>query len=274
MEVRVIGSDGKMLGVMSAQNGIEIAQKEGFDLVEIAPKVQPPTCKIMDYGKWKFDAKKKEKSAKKRQVKIVIKEIQIRPRTDTYDLEIKLKKAREFLLSGYKVKLHLRFSGREMAYKNVGIEAMNRFAEKLKDLAVEDEEKSKMERRSVFALFSPDPVKMKEYLKNNPIQKKNGSENSEQESEDSDKDSKDASKNASASENKDSSENKDASASENKDSSENKDASASESKDSSESKNVSASESKNSSEKEASASENKDSSEKEASSESKDSAKE
>ncbi len=172
VEIRVIASDGKMLGVMAAQQGIEMAQQEGLDLVEIASKAQPPTCKIMDYGKWKFDAKKKEKSAKKKQTKIVIKEIQIRPRTDTYDLEIKLKKAYEFLLSGYKVKLHLRFSGRELAYKDVGLQAMSRFAEKLKELAVEDEEKSKMERRSVFALFSPDPIKIKEYLKINPPQKK------------------------------------------------------------------------------------------------------
>ena len=171
-EVRVIDSSGKMLGVMKVQNGIETAQQEGLDLVEIAPKAHPPTCKIMDYGKWKFDTKKKEKSAKKKQVKIVIKEIQIRPRTDTYDLEIKLKKARKFLLSGYKVKLHLRFSGRELAYKDVGLQAMDRFGEKLKDLSVEDVEKSKLERRSVFALFSPDPLKLKEYLKSNPPKKK------------------------------------------------------------------------------------------------------
>ena len=174
LEVRVIGVDGKMLGVMPIRNGIEMAQQLSLDLVEIASKVQPPTCKIMDYGKWKFDAKKKEKSAKKKQVKIVIKEIQIRPRTDTYDLEIKLRKAREFLFSGNKVKLHLRFSGRELAYKNVGLEAMDRFGEKLKDLSVEDVEKSKMEKRSVFALFSPDPVKIKEYFKNNPPPKKDG----------------------------------------------------------------------------------------------------
>ena len=182
-EVRVIDSSGKMLGVMSTRNGIETAQQEGLDLVEIAPKVHPPTCKIMDYGKWKFDSKKKEKSAKKKQVKIVIKEIQIRPRTDTYDLEIKLKKARSFLLSGYKVKLHLRFSGRELAYKDVGLQAMDRFGEKLKDLSIEDVEKSKLERRSMFALFSPDPLKIKDYLKNNPPKKKSEEKPEEKKSE-------------------------------------------------------------------------------------------
>ncbi|MDE0150891.1 MAG: translation initiation factor IF-3 [Bdellovibrionales bacterium] len=168
LEVRVIGSDGKMLGVMSVSRGTELAHQEGLDLVEIAPKAQPPTCKIMDYGKWKFDAKKKEKSARKKQTKIVIKEIQVRPRTDTFDLEVKIRKAREFLISGYKVKLHLRFSGRELAHTNLGLDVIDRVAEKLKDLSMEDVERSKMERRSVYALFSPDPIKLKEYLKKNP----------------------------------------------------------------------------------------------------------
>ena len=165
--MRVIASDGKMLGVMSTSRGIELAHQEGLDLVEIAPKAQPPTCKIMDYGKWKFDAKKKEKSARKKQTKIVIKEIQVRPRTDTFDLEVKMRKAREFLLSGYKVKLHLRFSGRELAHTNLGLDVIDRVAEKLKDLSLEDVERSKMERRSVYALFSPDPIKLKEYFKKN-----------------------------------------------------------------------------------------------------------
>lgn len=168
LEVRMIGSDGKMLGVMSTSRGVELARQEGLDLVEIAPKAQPPTCKIMDYGKWKFDVKKKEKSARKKQTKIVIKEIQVRPRTDTFDLDIKIRKAREFLLSGYKVKLHLRFSGRELAHTSLGLDVIDRVAERLKDLSLEDVERSKMERRSVFALFSPDPVKVKDYLKKNP----------------------------------------------------------------------------------------------------------
>jgi len=168
LEVRVIENDGKMLGVMSTSRGVELAHQVGLDLVEIAPKAQPPTCKIMDYGKWKFDAKKKEKSARKKQTKIVIKEIQVRPRTDTFDLDIKIRKAREFLLSGYKVKLHLRFSGRELAHTSLGLDVIDRVAERLKDLSLEDIEKSKMERRSVFTLFSPDPAKVKEYLKKNP----------------------------------------------------------------------------------------------------------
>ena len=166
--VRVIGSDGNMVGVMQTPEAIDLAHRNGFDLVEIAPKATPPTCKVMDYGKWKFATKKKEKSARKKQTKIVIKEIQVRPRTEEFDLNVKLKKAREFLLNGYKVKLHLRFSGRELAHKEIGMDMIDKVAERLKDLAMDDVETSKIERRSVFAMFSPDPVKVKEYKKKNP----------------------------------------------------------------------------------------------------------
>ena len=153
---------------MEVREAIETAQRRGFDLVEIAPKAHPPTCKIMDYGKWKFDLKKKEKTARKKQVKVVIKEIQVRPRTDEFDLNVKIKKAREFLLSGYKVKLHLRFSGREIAHKDIGLGMIERVAQRLKDLCLEDIEKPKMERRSVLTLFSPDPIKIKDFKKKNP----------------------------------------------------------------------------------------------------------
>lgn len=163
--VRVIDHEGTMLGVMDVKEGVDLAYQKGMDLVEIAEKAVPPTCKIMDYGKWKFNAKKKEKSARKKQTKIVIKEIQLRPRTDQYDFDIKIKKAREFLLNGYKVKLHLRFFGRELAHRDIGLDVIDRVVERLKDLSLEDVERSKLERRSVFALFSPDPFKIKEYKK-------------------------------------------------------------------------------------------------------------
>ncbi len=168
----MIDHDGTMLGVMNTQDGIDMAKKNNLDLVEIAPKAKPPTCKVMDYGKWKFDLKKKEKSAKKKQVKIVIKEIQVRPRTDQYDLDIKIRKAREFLIEGNKVKLHLRFSGRELAHKEIGLDVIDRFADQLKDLTLEEADKPKMERRSVYAMFSPDLIKIKDYLKKNPRQTK------------------------------------------------------------------------------------------------------
>lgn len=155
---------------MNTEDGLNLAKQKNFDLVEIAPKAKPPTCKVMDYGKWKFDLKKKEKIDKKKQVKIVIKEIQVRPRTDQYDLNIKIKKARDFLLSGNKVKLHLRFSGRELAHKEIGLDVIEQFASKLKDLILEETDKPKMERRSVYSLFSPDPVKLKEFEKKKPSQ--------------------------------------------------------------------------------------------------------
>ena len=163
----MIDHEGAMLGVMGVRDGIELARAKGMDLVEIAAKASPPTCKIMDYGKWKFDTRKREKSAKKRQSKIVIKEIQVRPRTDEHDLNIKVQKARDFLLSGYKVKLHLRFFGRELAHKDIGLDMIDRFAARVKDLVLDDIEKSKVEKRSAFAMFSPDPVKLKEYNKAN-----------------------------------------------------------------------------------------------------------
>ena len=163
--MRVIEETGNMAGVMSVPSALDLAHQKGLDLVEIAPKANPPTCKIMDYGKWKFNLKKKEKSTKKKQAKVVIKEIQVRPRTDDFDLNVKIKKAREFLLSGYKVKLHLRFSGRELAHKNIGLDMIDRVAKRLKDLCLEDIEKSNLEKRSVFTLFSPDLLKVKEYNK-------------------------------------------------------------------------------------------------------------
>lgn len=163
----MIDADGSMVGVMSPLEGLNLAKSKGLDLVEIAPKATPPTCKVMDYGKWKFDLKKKEKLAKKNQVKTVIKEVQMRPRTDQNDLDIKIRKSREFLLDGCKVKLHLRFSGRELAHKEKGLEVITNVVDSLKDLILEDVEQSKLERRSVYAMLSPDPVKVKDYLKKN-----------------------------------------------------------------------------------------------------------
>ena len=176
-EIRVIDEGGSLLGVMNLQEGLEQARLKGLDLVEIAAKASPPTCKIMDYGKWKFDAKKKEKSARKNQVKVVIKEVQLRPRTDTYDFEIKIRKAREFLLNGCKVKIHLRFSGRELAHRDINLGMIDRVIEKLKDLAIDDVERSKLERRSVFAMFSPDPSKIKDYKNKQKNNQMNQAEN-------------------------------------------------------------------------------------------------
>lgn len=166
-EVRLIDDEGKMVGVMSPQEALSIAQNKGLDLIEIAPQAKPPTCKIMDYGKWKYEAKKKEKEARKKQTVISIKEIQVRPRTEDHDLETKLKHAKRFLLEGDKVKVNLRFSGREMAHQELGLKLLNKVT-KLLDNIASVEAPPKMEGRQMFVLMTPDPVKIKEFKKANP----------------------------------------------------------------------------------------------------------
>ncbi len=163
--VRVVDEAGTMLGVMTVDRAISTAQQKGFDLVEIAPKAKPPTCKIMDYGKWKFKMSKKEKHSRKNQIKVVIKEVQLRPRTDVHDLKIKMKKAKEFLMSGCKVKIHLRYSGREMAHKELGLTMLNKVISELKSVSVIEKDTPQMERRSAFLFFSPLPNWMKEHRK-------------------------------------------------------------------------------------------------------------
>ena len=160
-EVRVVNEEGTMMGVLPSSQAVSMAVEKGLDLVEIAPKAKPPTCKIMDYGKWKFKMSKKEKTSRKNQIKIVVKEVQLRPRTEAHDLQIKMKKAREFLLAGCKVKIHLRYSGREMARKELGLQMLDRVKKELVDLSVLDQETPQMERRSAFLFFSPDPSKIK-----------------------------------------------------------------------------------------------------------------
>ena len=164
-EVRVVNEAGDMLGVMSPTQAVSLAVDEGMDLVEIAPKANPPTCKIMDYGKWKFKLSKKEKISRKNQVKIVIKEIQLRPRTDVHDLGIKMRKAREFLMDGCKVKIHLRYSGREIAHKELGLKMLDKVKEALIPFSVLENDSPQIERRSAFLFFAPDPVKLKELQK-------------------------------------------------------------------------------------------------------------
>lgn len=153
-----------MLGVYDSQEALRIAEDKGLDLIEVAPNAKPPTCKIMDYGKWKYENKKKAAQSKKKQTVIVTKEIQLRPRTEQHDLEVKLKHARRFLLEGDKVKVNLRFMGREMAHQDLGLELLNKVIELLKDIAAV-EAPPKREGRQMFVLLGPDPVKIKEYQK-------------------------------------------------------------------------------------------------------------
>lgn len=161
-EVRVIDDSGQMLGLFSAQDALRLAQDKDLDLIEIAPNANPPTCKMMDYGKWKYENKKKAQVAKKKQTVISIKEIQIRPRTDDHDLETKMKNAKKFLLSGDKVKVNLRYQGREMAHKEVGAKVLEKVTKQLEEIATV-EVAPKMEGRQLFVVLVPDPVKIKEY---------------------------------------------------------------------------------------------------------------
>jgi len=163
----VIDDEGQMLGVMTVPEGIRLAEERGLDLIEIAPTAQPPTCKIMDYGKYKYENKKKAAASRKKQVVVVIKEIQMRPRTDQHDFETKMKHARRFLLDGDKVKVNLRFMGREMSHQEMGLEVINKAIDYVKDLAMV-EVPPKTEGKNMFAMLAPDPVKVKDYLKAHP----------------------------------------------------------------------------------------------------------
>lgn len=169
-QIRVIDDDGTMLGVMTVPEGLRMAEDRGLDLLEIAPTAQPPTCRIMDYGKWKYENKKKNVAARKKQIIVQIKEIQLRPRTDQHDLDTKLRHARRFLLEGDKVKVNLRFSGREMAHQELGFQLLKRVTEQLQDMAI-TEVNPKMEGRQMFLIVAPDPIKVKDYLKKNPQSK-------------------------------------------------------------------------------------------------------
>lgn len=163
-QVRVIGDEGEMLGVYSVPDAVRLAEEKGLDLIEIAPTANPPTCKIMDYGKWKYENKKKQAEARKHQVVISVKEVQLRPRTEEHDLETKLKHATRFLLAGDKVKINLRFSGREMAHQELGYDLVNKFTARLNEIAM-IEVPPKKEGRQLFAIVAPDAMKIKDYEK-------------------------------------------------------------------------------------------------------------
>lgn len=163
-EVRVIDDDGTMLGIFPPFEALKMAEAKGLDLIEVAPTAKPPTCKITDYGKYKYELKKKEHEARKNQTVIVIKEIQLRPRTDQHDLDVKMRSARSFLLDGDKVKVNLRFYGREMAHQELGMGLLQKVIGALSDLALV-EANPKMEGKQLFVLLAPDPAKIKEYEK-------------------------------------------------------------------------------------------------------------
>ena len=134
LDVQVIGSDGNNLGTMQLNKAIELAKKEGLDLIEISPNANPPVCKIMDMGKYKYDAQKKANLAKKKQKIVLLKEIKMRPVTETHDYDFKVKNAKKFIAKGDKVKFTIRFKGRELQHSHLGNELMGKIKEDMKDI--------------------------------------------------------------------------------------------------------------------------------------------
>ena len=150
-EIRLIGEDGQQLGIMSSREAMKIAREAELDLVKIAPQAKPPVCKIIDYGKYRYELERKEKEAKKKQKTIEVKEVRLSPNIDSNDLNTKIASARKFIEKGNKVKVTLRFRGREMAHVQSSRHILDEFAKALEDIALVDKP-AKMEGRSM-AMF-------------------------------------------------------------------------------------------------------------------------
>ena len=152
-EIRLIGEDGEQLGIMSAREAMKIAQEAELDLVKIAPAAKPPVCKIIDYGKYKYEQARKEKEAEKKQYTVEVKEVRLSPNIDTNDLNTKINNAKKFISKGNKVKVTLRFRGREMAHVQQSKHILDDFAETLADVAVV-EKPAKMEGRAMSMVLA------------------------------------------------------------------------------------------------------------------------
>ena len=152
-EVRLIGENGEQLGIMSAREAMKIASEADLDLVKIAPKAQPPVCKIVDYGKYRYQQSRREKEAKKKQKTVELKEVRLSPNIDTNDLNTKVNNAKKFIGKGNRVKVTLRFRGREMAHVQQSKHILDDFAKLLEDVAVV-EKPAKMEGRSMSMVLT------------------------------------------------------------------------------------------------------------------------
>ncbi len=157
-EIRLIGAEGENVGVVHPAKAMQMATDAGLDLVEISPNANPPVCKIMDYGKFKYEQQKRESEARKKQKTIEVKEVKFRPNTDTHDYGVKMRNVVKFLENGDKVKVTLRFRGREMAHQNLGRELLERVAEDIKELG-KIENMPKMEGRQMVMMIGPLPTK-------------------------------------------------------------------------------------------------------------------
>ncbi|UCM93399.1 MAG: translation initiation factor IF-3 [Rickettsia endosymbiont of Cimex lectularius] len=158
-QVRLVDENGNMLGIVSIKNALEQAEKAGLDLVEISPNAEPPVCKILDFGKFKYESKKRVHDAKKKQKIIVLKEMKFKPNISQGDFNVKLRKIKDFLKEGDKVKISLWFKGREIIHNDIGMKLFDRISLELEGLAKIDSA-PKMEGKQVIMLVSPDPSKI------------------------------------------------------------------------------------------------------------------
>jgi translation initiation factor IF-3 len=155
-EVRVVGPEGEMLGVLPTQEALRLAREKDLDLVEVNPKAMPPVCKIMDYGRYKYEEKKRENDTKKRALTTELKEVKVRPKTDDHDLDVKTRHIRRFLEEGNKVKVTCRFRGREITHPETAERQLIHFIETTKDIAV-IEQTARMEAKTMTILLAPKP---------------------------------------------------------------------------------------------------------------------
>ncbi len=151
-EIRVIGDDGQMVGVMTPKDAMELARSKQQDLIEIVPNAKPPVCKIIEFGKWKYEQQKREKQAKKSSHQQLLKEVRFHPRTDTHDFEFKVRHARNFIEEGHKVKAYVQFKGREVNYKQFGEELLSKFRARMEDIAKVDQDVTMMGRMMSMVL--------------------------------------------------------------------------------------------------------------------------
>jgi translation initiation factor IF-3 len=152
--VRVVSAEGEQLGIMTIQEALDAARSRDFDLVEVAPEANPPVCRIMDFGKYKYTQARRQKEARKKQTTIMVKEVKMGPKTEKHDFEFKLKHVRRFLEEGHKAKVTVRFKGREMAHTELGWKMLNKMVEAVSDIAV-TENNPRMEGRMLHIMLSP-----------------------------------------------------------------------------------------------------------------------
>ena len=157
-EVRLVDHEGNMQGVVPIEEALSMAEEAGLDLVEVSPNAEPPVCKILDYGKYKYEQQKKAAEARKKQKTVDVKEVKIRPGIEEHDYNVKMRNARRFLESGDKVKVTMRFRGREMAHQDIGMDLLKRMVEELADVG-KPELQPKMEGRQMIMVLGPEASK-------------------------------------------------------------------------------------------------------------------